>query len=672
MQILLCVLLVALGACVMLYSIVKYYKHLYELKVQMNAKKLFSDWIYAACFIMMLFFLIGYIVNLVIYTFAEKVSSQDILVAFIFFFGALFVFAMIIMVHRMFIAIMDKTELKRRLKQQELMSAISQSFTTTEDPHKLIYEALKMSGEFMNVNHSFLSKYNKEQNNLECLYEWFDGNATPFIGVKDKWPLTPGMQIYKDLTGKGYVSVRDYLLLTHHDFKTIKDYDLRAFLNISIYISGEFWGILGFIIYKTAYDWSESDINLGEVIAGVFSGVINRNMAEKELIRAKEMAEQGSLAKSEFLSRMSHEMRTPMNAIIGMTNIGKGSTDINRKNYCFGKIELASTHLLGVINDILDMSKIEANKLELYYTDFNLEDMLAKVVSVVGHQMEEKKQHFALSVGQDVPENINADEQRLIQVITNLIGNAVKFTPDEGAISVFVRKINENDGIYTLQFEVKDTGIGITKEQQARLFTSFEQADGSISRDYGGTGLGLAISKRIVEMMNGNIRIESVPNQGTSFIFDIMASGIAQKKDVFSSRKHTPKNFKGKKILIAEDIAINREIVAALLESTGVAIDFAENGRMAYDMFSADPSAYAMIFMDVHMPKLNGYETTRMIRNLDNPRAKTVPIIAMTADVFREDIEKSLASGMNAHVGKPLNAAEVIAKLEQYMSADNV
>ncbi|MCL2390293.1 MAG: ATP-binding protein [Endomicrobia bacterium] len=638
----------------------------------MNAKKLFSDWIYAACFIMMLFFLIGYIVNLVIYTFAEKVSSQDILVAFIFFFGALFVFAMIIMVHRMFIAIMDKTELKRRLKQQELMSAISQSFTTTEDPHKLIYEALKMSGEFMNVNHSFLSKYNKEQNNLECLYEWFDGNATPFIGVKDKWPLTPGMQIYKDLTGKGYVSVRDYLLLTHHDFKTIKDYDLRAFLNISIYISGEFWGILGFIIYKTAYDWSESDINLGEVIAGVFSGVINRNMAEKELIRAKEMAEQGSLAKSEFLSRMSHEMRTPMNAIIGMTNIGKGSTDINRKNYCFGKIELASTHLLGVINDILDMSKIEANKLELYYTDFNLEDMLAKVVSVVGHQMEEKKQHFALSVGQDVPENINADEQRLIQVITNLIGNAVKFTPDEGAISVFVRKINENDGIYTLQFEVKDTGIGITKEQQARLFTSFEQADGSISRDYGGTGLGLAISKRIVEMMNGNIRIESVPNQGTSFIFDIMASGIAQKKDVFSSRKHTPKNFKGKKILIAEDIAINREIVAALLESTGVAIDFAENGRMAYDMFSADPSAYAMIFMDVHMPKLNGYETTRMIRNLDNPRAKTVPIIAMTADVFREDIEKSLASGMNAHVGKPLNAAEVIAKLEQYMSADNV
>jgi len=655
----------------MLYSLAKYYKSLAHLRIQINAQKLFSDWIYVACFAMMIFFLIGYVANLAIYAFGKNISSQDLLIAVIFFFGAVFVLAMNAMIHRIFNALTDKAELKKRLEQQELMSAISKSFTTTEELKKLVREALEMSGKFMNVNHAFVSQYQKEDELLQCLCEWHDEKAMPFIGGQDKWPLTRDMQFFDDLINKGYSAISDYKLLTHPNFSTVKDYNLGAFLNIPIYISGQFWGVLGFIIYGKTYEWNESNINLGKLIAGIFSGAIGRNMAEEEIIEAKKIAERESKSKSEFLSRMSHEMRTPMNAIIGMTNIGKASPDIERKDYCFEKIESASTHLLGVINDVLDMSKIEANKLELSYTAFNLEKMLAKIINVVGYKMEEKKQRFMLSLDRGVPETIRSDEQRLSQVMTNLLSNAVKFTPDGGSISVFVRKLNEEDGICTLQFEVKDTGIGISEEQQAKLFKSFEQADGGISRKYGGTGLGLAISKRLVEMMEGGIRVESAPGQGASFIFDIRAQiarqPVSEDKDAAVAQKPAENSFKNRKILIAEDIEINREIVAAMLKPAGAAIDFAENGRAAYEMFAANPPAYSMIFMDIHMPEVDGYEATKMIRALDAPHAKTVPIIAMTADVFREDIEKCLTAGMNDHIGKPLNAPEIMEKLTKYM-----
>ncbi len=668
-----CILLLALGAYFMLYSIIKYYKSLVELKAQTNAGKLFSDWIYAACFVMMVFFLIGYIANLAMYALDKEVSTQDLLIALIFFFGAVFVLAMIIMMQRMFITVTDKAELKKQLQQQELMSAISQSFTTVEKPQKLIFEALKMSGKFMNVNHAFLARHLEDESALECLSEWNDKKSRPFIGGIGKLPFMKDMQIYNDLTDNGYTAVNDCLLLTHPGFGIIKNYNLRAFLNISIYISGKFWGVLGFIIYESPYNWNESDINLGKLIAGVFSGAISRNMAEKELILAKEMAEQGSRAKSDFLSRMSHEMRTPMNAIIGMTNIGKNSQDPERKNYCFNKIETASAHLLGVINDVLDMSKLEANKIELYYSNFAIEKMLEKVSGIVNQQMKEKNQHFTVSVESDVPSHIISDEQRLSQVTTNLLSNAVKFTPNDGSISLTIRKLTEENGICKLQFEVNDTGIGISEEQQSKLFKPFEQADGSISRHFGGTGLGLAISKQIVEMMGGKIKIKSAAGQGASFIFDIRAETAvriqtdektANEGDACSGDKY---DFKCKRILVAEDIDINREIVAALLEFTGITIDFANDGRKAYEIFAANPAAYNLILMDIHMPEIDGYKATEMIRSLDAAEAKTVPIIAMTADVFREDIEKCLTAGMNDHIGKPLDMDDMLAKIGKYV-----
>jgi signal transduction histidine kinase len=382
-----------------------------------------------------------------------------------------------------------------------------------------------------------------------------------------------------------------------------------------------------------------------------------------------ETASVANRAKSEFLANMSHEIRTPINAITGMTTIARSSRDIVRKDYCLEKIEEASAHLLGVINDILDMSKIEANKFEMSPVNFDFEKMLRKVAAVVSFKAAEKQQNFNIRVDEAIPRFMYGDDHRLAQVIANLLSNAVKFTPEGGSIELSARAAQEGNGFFTVQVDVKDSGIGITPEQQSRLFSPFAQADGSTSRKFGGTGLGLAISKNIVEMMGGNIWIKSAPDKGTTFSFTVrLERGVEEaeeRKDKIESSEND--SFKGYKILLAEDIEINREIVLSLLEPVSVAIDCAANGAEAVELFRASPEEYDMIFMDVQMPEMDGYEATKLIRALDAPNAKSVPIVAMTANVFREDIEKCAAAGMNDHVGKPINFDEVLSKMRKYL-----
>jgi signal transduction histidine kinase len=290
-----------------------------------------------------------------------------------------------------------------------------------------------------------------------------------------------------------------------------------------------------------------------------------------QLTKAKVDAEAASKAKSEFLSRMSHEMRTPMNAIIGMAMIGKTSEDAARKEYCLDKISEASEHLLGVINDILDMSKIEANRLELSYTPFHLEKMLRRVVGVVRFRAEEKKQKLSVDIDTHIPAYIVSDEQRLAQVIANLLSNAVKFTPENGSVALSVASVAEADGLFTLRISVRDTGIGISEEQQGCLFMSFEQVDGGISRKFGGTGLGLAISKSIVDMMGGRIWAESALNEGATFSFEIRVRGVAGADDAHArEEREEDAEYRavdgtaddgapeGKRIPIVEDNDVNR------------------------------------------------------------------------------------------------------------------
>jgi signal transduction histidine kinase/ActR/RegA family two-component response regulator len=463
---------------------------------------------------------------------------------------------------------------------------------------------------------------------------------------------------------------------------------LKSFGCVSLFITpvlidNNFWGIVFFedLRIERFFDDDSADIMCSAAhlcVNAVIRAEMEREIAVKnqELQNALEKATAASQAKSEFLSNVSHEIRTPLNAITGMTSIGMNADELDRKDYALKIIEDASTHLLGVINDVLDMSKIEAKMMELSANEFYFEKMLKKTISVLNFRIDEKKQKFKVNIDSNIPEILIGDDQRLSQVITNLLGNAIKFTDDEGSITLCARLIKEENDICTLQIAVSDTGIGISAEQQIKLFNSFQQAESGTTRKFGGTGLGLAISKNIVEMMGGSIWVQSEIQRGSTFTFNVQVKRgnekeycLSEKNNIkIDEKKPAAKNtFAGRRILLAEDVEINREIVVLLLEQTLIKIDCAENGAEAVRMFKSAPDKYDLIFMDLQMPEMDGYEATRSIRALDVDNAKIIPIIAMTANVFREDVEKCLRAGMNDHVGKPLDIDEVMDKLRSYI-----
>ncbi|MDR1472050.1 MAG: response regulator [Synergistaceae bacterium] len=593
--------------------------------------------------------------------------------------------------------------------------------------------------------------------------------------------------------------------LSEVERQRLSPYGIMSILVIPVFLRNELWGFVSFDDCRSEREFSEDEEGILRSGSLLLVNAVIRNEMTRNLVAAREEALSSTRAKSEFLSNMSHEMRTPMNAIIGMTAIAKSSSNVVRKDYCLGKIEDASAHLLGVINDILDISKIEANKFNLSPAKFDFEKMIQKVINVVNFRADEKQQVLAAHIDRNIPRMLIGDDQRLAQVITNLLSNAVKFTPEHGSISLGARLESESGGLCVIRIEIADTGIGISDEQKSRLFKSFEQADNGISRKFGGTGLGLAISKRIVEMMGGEIWIESELGQGSKFIFTINAERAPDKSDSSSGAKGKWKNlrlltvggakeahgyfeeaaerfditcdaaasaeeaigmigrndhydvyfvdlklpgmngleltkwidthgtgkhsvvmtlsttewdaieqeakaagvsrflskpllpsaiadcineclagggsqaanepssgecgiFLGRRVLLAEDVDVNREIVTALLEPTLLGVECAENGIEAVRMFSENPDRYDIIFMDIQMPDMDGYEATRRIRALDVPGASEIPIVAMTANVFREDVEKCLQAGMNDHVGKPLNFDEVMATLRKYLT----
>jgi signal transduction histidine kinase/CheY-like chemotaxis protein/PAS domain-containing protein len=667
------------------------------------------------------------------------------------------------------------------------------------------------------------------------LYEWSEGASLEHnreMHIEERGDNIPG---WYDRLIKGEPFQGLTKTFPDHLRKIVEPQGIISMLLIPVFLQDVFWGFLGFDDCRYEREFPEDQIAILTSASLIIASALQRNEMISNLIGVREKALSSTRAKSEFLANMSHEMRTPMNAIIGMTQIAKGAPDPGKKDYCLCKIEDASNHLLGVINDILDMSKIEANKFELSMTEFNFEKILYKAVTVVNFRVEEKKQHFTVHLGEGIPRTLIGDDQRLTQVITNLLSNAVKFTPEEGYInlnsSVLSKDQDENGTqFYTLQVDVSDSGIGISAEQQERLFRSFEQADSNTSRKFGGTGLGLAISRQIVEMMGGRIWVTSQPGIGAVFSFTVkleqgkktpspprvnwgtiralavdddplvleyfselarrfelscdtacggqeavtliektggydiyfvdwkmpgmdgnaltryikqragqndrhsvvvMISSVewtaieddAKKagvdrflpKPLFPSaiadvineclgitgattigaavvgaaaaeQPAVIQTYPGRCILLAEDVEINREIVQTLLEPLELTIDCAENGKEAVEKFCASPEKYDIIFMDVQMPEIDGYEATRRIRAFEKNREKSmsfdegkthgnetgqprrhIPIIAMTANVFREDVEKCLAVGMNSHVGKPLDMEEVLKQLREYL-----
>ncbi|MGI6153842.1 MAG: response regulator [Christensenellaceae bacterium] len=533
-------------------------------------------------------------------------------------------------------------------------------------------------------------------------------------------------------------------------------------------------------------------------VVGVALDVTDMQQMQRQLEKAIEQAEQASQAKTEFLSRMSHEIRTPMNAIIGMNEIAKSSDDPQRVKYCLVKIEQASHQLLGLINDILDLSKIESGKMEINRAEFDFEKMLQSVYNVVQPRVEEKGLEFSFDLDAQCDRYLISDELRLTQVVTNLLSNAVKFTPQGGKVTLRAHLAPQTKRDALLRIEVQDTGIGIRKEEQQKLFQPFEQADGSITRRFGGTGLGLSICRKIVDLMSGRIWVESKPGAGSRFIFEVgvqygarvlerpknlpdlknmrilvvddstdvleycqqIISGFHMHCDTAGSgeqalsmvKEGVPYNiifldwkmpgmdgiqtaeaiqkvapsetivimisvadwsdlkaqaakigvtrflakpllpsalfntivgltgetkvqkeavparesyaWQEKTLLMAEDIEINQEIMRTLLEPTGIAIDCADNGVQAVEMYCANPGRYDLVLMDVQMPEMDGYEATRRLRSSGCENAQSIPVLAMTANAFAEDVERCLKAGMNGHISKPVDVNELMQKLD--------
>ena len=396
---------------------------------------------------------------------------------------------------------------------------------------------------------------------------------------------------------------------------------------------------------------------------------IARDITERKAIEAA--AQVASQAKSDFLAKISHEIRTPLNAIIGMTRIARGSINNTEKAlHSLDEVNSASSHLLNILNDVLDMSKIESGKFEISAEPFLLSDATNDVSSIITQRCKEKYIVFNTNLA-SLPElYLVGDKLRLNQVLINLLGNAVKFTPNDGLISFNVVPVSLEQNRAVLRFTVSDNGIGITDQQKKRLFQTFEQADSTIATRFGGTGLGLAISQNLVQLMGGEITVDSEPGKGSTFEFEL---GFAVSADSVAtaaadSADYSDIDLSGKRILIAEDVEINRVILLELLAETNVTMFEAENGKEAVDMFAgSEPGFYDLILMDIQMPVMDGYEATRKIRAMERADSRTVPIIAMTANAYREDRDRAFAVGMNGHLAKPIDVTATMRTLKEIL-----
>ena len=403
---------------------------------------------------------------------------------------------------------------------------------------------------------------------------------------------------------------------------------------------------------------------------------------DKNLRNALAAAEHANKAKTVFLNNMSHDIRTPMNAIIGFTALATAHIDNTELVLDYlKKIHTSGQHLLSLINDVLDMSRIESGSVEIEYAAVHLPDILNDLKTIIQGSSYSRQQKLSIDTQDILYEDIITDKLRLTQVLLNISSNAVKFTPAGGRISICVsEKPCNRDGFATVIFRVKDNGNGMSQEFRKHVFDSFSREHTVTENGIGGSGLGMAIAKNIVDMMGGTIQVESEVGKGTEFTvaFECKIAGAAVKQepapepgDLIKSENQKPqteskRSYKGKKALLVEDNELNREIATAILEEIGLDVDIAEDGTDAVNMMSsAEGRKYDLIFMDIQMPKMDGYTATREIRTLDDLKCANIPIIAMTANAFEEDRKKAIKAGMNGHIAKPISADAILENLDQ-------
>ncbi|MBO5623984.1 MAG: response regulator, partial [Butyrivibrio sp.] len=399
---------------------------------------------------------------------------------------------------------------------------------------------------------------------------------------------------------------------------------------------------------------------------------------QKALIDALNIAEEANTAKTVFLSNMSHEIRTPMNAIIGLDKLALSEEELSPavKEY-LEKIGSSAEHLLGIINDILDMSRIESGKVVIKNEEFSLKELIGVVNTLIGSQCADKHITYSCNMDPDIEDHYMGDATRVKEIIINILSNAVKYTNEGGCVDFGIKRIASYKDKSTLRFSMKDNGIGMDKDFLPKIFDPFTQAGNGASNKFGSTGLGMAITKNLVDMMNGKISVESEKGVGSTFTvtltFEIADSsftaGTGTKDKVAENetgRLDDSVDLAKVKILVAEDMDINAQILLKLLSKKGLEAKRAENGKVALKMFRESEEGYFdAILMDMRMPEMDGLEATSAIRELDRNDAKKIPIVALTANAFDEDVERSLQAGLNAHLSKPLDPAKIFETLER-------
>ena len=541
----------------------------------------------------------------------------------------------------------------------------------------VLIQSLQMLGESVHADYAGLWRNTERDGTMYCSrkYHWTEkGRAASHKEKNILYSYDTFLPGWKEKLAEKRYLICDGNKMSSEFLNALDIKNARSILLAPFYLHGSFWGMLG-ITRKENLPFSEHEAEALMIGATIIAFSVSRHEIFGKITLDREKALTDTLAKGEFLSRMSHEMRTPLNAIIGMTNIALREKNPQKIMGYLKKVEASSHLMLNIINDVLDMSKIEAGKLEINKEPFDFSAMLKNAENIVRVKMDEKQQRFTLHCDESITRMIISDELRLLQVIVNLLNNAMKFTQREGTIKLnaFQRKIGKDR--LKIRVEVCDNGVGLSQEQQKKLFTAFEQADGSITRTYGGTGLGLAICKKILNALGGDIWVKSKPDHGACFFFELEAdAGHPIHKDecpisaqAIQDAAEKSHNWEKYTILLAEDNDINREIIEISLSKTAINIVSVENGKEAIEMLSTNPERYALVLMDIHMPVMDGLSATKQIRALDNPHAKQIPIIAMTANAFKEDIDTCIKAGMNEHVAKPIAMNIFFEVLEKYL-----
>lgn len=434
-------------------------------------------------------------------------------------------------------------------------------------------------------------------------------------------------------------------------------------LSCAMYDNGTYMGMVLFERTEKERTWSEKEEDILKEIVRIMAAHISKSKSDL-----------ASKAKSEFLARMSHEIRTPMNAIIGMTTIAQTMEEIPEQvTDCLQKIESSTKYLLSLINDVLDMSRIESGRMKIEKENFCLEELIKEIDILIRSQAERKNINFVVKTHVQNTWLIG-DTLRISQILMNLLGNAVKFTKENGKIILTVEQISYENDLAELYFSVKDNGIGISNKNRNRIFDAFEQAEDNTTRKFGGTGLGLAISSNLVRMMGGKLELESELGKGAEFYFTIsLPIGFAEIIDSNSNKTEKIQKeyqFEGKSLLLVEDNDLNIEIAQTILEMVGFSVVVAKDGKQAVDIYlESEPGTFDVILMDIRMPIMGGLEATKIIRSSKKEDAKTIPIIALSANAFEEDIEKSMKSGMNGHLAKPIDIKQLYAVLNEVIQS---